>query len=194
MNVFKLSVLVLTLTLAAKANALLIQVTPSNQTVFLGDVAIFDVVATGLGTDLIGAYDATLSWDATLLSFLGVTFDTFLDGPSDAIQGSSSGVGTANVFEVSLGPLSFQNGADFRLFSLVFDTLGVGVSPVNFDSLVVSDASGRALEPASSSGSIEIVATTEVPEPPGLALFFVAAFALVVVQRERYCRASCIAL
>ena len=106
---------------------------PEAPSVAVGTEALVDVGFTDV-TSLVGSYDLTVDWDPTLLALSNVTFGTYLDGPDNSIQQFTSGSGTVEVAEVSLGDLSNQTGfGSLPLFTFAFNTLAAGVSPLTFD-------------------------------------------------------------
>jgi len=155
-----------------------LQFTPSSQTVELGEQATLNIGVSGLSNEYVGTYDFDVNWDSSLLSLNSISFDTFLDGPLDSISSfDNSSAGTVNVFEVSLGALSNQNGSgSINLFSLTFDTLALGVSLLDFSAGIdpffgfLGDDLGFSLTPSLSNGSITIIEPSNVPEPSTLLL------------------------
>lgn len=164
--------------------------TPASQTVNLGDQATVNVGLSGLSNEYVGAFDFNVSWDSSLLSLDSSSFDIFLDGPGDSISGvDSSTAGTVNMFEVSLGALINQDGSsDINLFSLTFNTLGLGTSALSFSAGIdpffdfLGDDLGFALPTDISGGSIEIV---DAPEP-GVIWLLSAGLILLGFSQHRF--------
>jgi len=191
---------------AAPAHASLIgyggslAITPHQASVQQGLQTVVDVGFTDV-TSLVGSYDLTIDFDPTLLSFAGITFSPFLDGPDNSIQGFTPAPGSLEAFEVSLGSLSTQTGfGSLPLFELTFDTLAAGTSPLTFDTVAnagvtVGDDIGNPYTNFTiTNSSIDITAPPpppdQVPEPNVLALLAAACLALVgrrvLKPRERH--------
>ena len=103
-----------------------------------------------LNSQLIGAYDLTIDYNPNLLSISSVAYNTYLDGPLNSIQGSTSSLGSLEVYEVSLGSLANQSGyGAVPLFDITFDSLAAGTSALSFDTVAnggptISDQIGNA--------------------------------------------------
>jgi hypothetical protein len=161
----------------SSAAALVLSFNPSSQTVGLGapasvDVRVSDVLPAGLG-----AYDFDVTFDPTILAYnnvvdgLGLGFAIGL--------GATPGVGTVTVSDFSLEApadlLALQTN-EFVLFSIVFDTLALGTSPLGFSAVILGDAEGDQITPAGlTGGSITVAA---VPEPGALGLLLTAGLAV----------------
>jgi hypothetical protein len=144
---------------------------PEQSSVAVGTEALVDVGFTDV-TSLVGSYDLTIDWDPTLLSFSNVTFGTNLDGPDNSIQDFTSGSGTVEVAEVSLGDLSNQTGfGSLPLFTLAFNTLAAGVSSLTFDLTanggpIIGDELGASYTNFSLvDSSLQVTAPAPVPVP-----------------------------
>ncbi len=164
---------------------------PAAQSVDLGDQVFVDVVIEDLGDfapQSLSTFDLDVLFDDTLLNFAGVTYGNGLDqGIFGSITGDFSFPGGHNVFEASLedaSDLIAGQPASFVLFTLTFDTLDVGTSPL---SLTIQNLDDEQLPPVSipaetRTGSIQINGPVQVPEPTPLALL---AFGLVVFGTAR---------
>lgn len=160
------------------AHALMIDFAPNDQVVGLSEQVSVDIIVSDFGGEFVGGFDFNVSWDDTILGFVDIAFDSYLDGPGLSFQDSILLSGSEiNVAEVSFGPLFNQDGfADIVLFTLTFDTLATGISALDLtgnlglgaDFLV--DDLGNILGVDIGNGSIEVV-TAQVPEPSSLALF-----------------------
>lgn len=168
----------------------IIQVQPATQSATVGDTASVDVIVSGLTDEWIGSYDLAIDWDASLLGFLALTFDIFLDGPADSLQGFTAGAGSVNAFEVSLSSLANQTGnGSFRLFTLTFDTLGTGTSGLTFaqggTQLLGNELGDGYAEFGLTGASITVNArATSVPEPGTLALLGLGLAGLSLSRRR----------
>lgn len=153
----------------ASAHAAFIEMrAPSS--VEVGNQASIEVWADGLDDEFIGTYDLTVDFDPLLVSFVGVDFGIGLDGPGDSVTGVLPGDGFVELFEVSFGFLDNQTGTDaFRLFTLTFATLAVGVADFSFGFALVSDELGVELSLSGLFGASLNIASREppiaVPEP-----------------------------
>lgn len=162
---------------------------PANQTVDLGSDAAVDVFVTGLSGELVGSYDFSVAWDSALLGLDSVSFGS---GLSPSISDFVPGTGNVNVFEVGLGALPQDGLSSFRLFTLVFDTLGVGTSALSFigniapDLGFLGDDLGNLLATDTQAGSITIrPGSTPVPEPAMLSMLLVGLGAFGALRTRR---------
>lgn len=165
---------------------------PTTPAVQEGTQAVADVGFSQV-TSYVGAYDITIDWDPTLLSFSSVSFDQYLDGPAESIQDFTSGTGTLEVGEFSFGDLSNQTGfGALPLFAITFDTIGAGISPLTIDTVanggpVISDAIGDAYTNFSiTDSSLQITAPPTVPEPDSSWLLATGLLALAGASRVRW--------
>jgi hypothetical protein len=158
---------------ATPALAISLDFVPAAQTVLPGQLVTVDIVISGLGaggTPSVGAFDLDVSFDATILSPLDVTFGPFLGDPSffEALTSFTFSPGVVDFAEVSLlsvAALDARQSASFILATLSFDTLAMGMSPLTFSQIIVDDAFGQKLDIDEGSGKVNVV-----PEPGTLAL------------------------
>jgi hypothetical protein len=136
----------------------------------------------------IGGFDITVGYDPLLLSFNSVIFDSYLGDPTtDAIAIDTPNSGTVNAYEVSfLSPsvlLQLQPD-DFVLFTLNFNAIGTGTSPLTFDSVLLSDESGNQIVPTQlRSGSVD-ANFNSVPEPGTILLLGAGLLGLTALRRK----------
>ncbi|WP_133718254.1 cohesin domain-containing protein [Methylocaldum gracile] len=191
----------LSLLAAQPASAISLVFNPVSQDVALGDPAKVDVIVTDLNNQLVGTYDFNVHWNDSILSLASVDFDTFLDGPFDSFQGFDDSVsGTVNVFEISLDLLTNQDGnTAFRLFTLTFNTLANGLSPLSFTDNIAStgeflgDENGDPFVPPVSAGRGSVCVggncqqsqPIPVPEPPVVMLMGAGLLGFAFNQRHR---------
>lgn len=137
-SLFSASLLLMGLGVVPAANAFTISLVPQVTEVGVGETVSVDVVASGLVDGVapaLAGYDLSVSFDASLLSVLNVTFGTGLD-----VTGLGSGHGTIDlapglleVFEFSFDPSAELNALQpdaFTLFTLTFNANSAGASLV----------------------------------------------------------------
>ena len=160
---------------AASAYTLLFS--PPTQVVGLGNqatvsVRIADVMPSGLGN-----YDFDILFDPSLLAFDRVV-DGFGLGMAMGIGLDSSVAGRLTVSDFSFDDpnvLLASQSDGFELFALVFNTIASGTSLLYFENVTLGDVQGGASGSVlTESGSVEIVAAAQAPEPTGLLLFSTA--------------------
>src|SRR5262245_41292611 len=136
-----LGVLALVLATAPAANAFTLTLAPSTQSVANGGTVSIDAVISGLGAGAapsLGTYDLNLSFDASLLSFSGLTFGTGLDvlglGPGEQ-DAQLTAPGLLNVFENSFDTVADLNQFQpdsFVLFTLTFQATASGTATLSW--------------------------------------------------------------
>ncbi len=67
---------------ATPARAINIGFVPSSQSVLPGDSLSVDIFVSGLGAEIVSAYDLDITYEPTILSAIGVTFGSELGFPS----------------------------------------------------------------------------------------------------------------
>jgi hypothetical protein len=151
-----------------------ISITPSTQSVNLGDQAVVSLDISGLGSGSapsVGVFDIDLSFDAAVLALSSVTVgDPVLGDQLDvfglgSILGVTFGTGTVNVFEVSLDlpdDLNLLQADAFTLATFTFNTLAAGSSALGLTLNALGDADGLPLGATLTGGSVDVVG----PEPP----------------------------
>jgi hypothetical protein len=172
--------------------AINIAVDPANRVISLGSATDAAISIDGLGTGSapsVGAFDITVGYNPSILSFVSASFgDPSLGDQLDLSHLGTyvtvtPGAGSVNLFE-----LSFDSAADlnsfqastFRLVTLKFMGSGVGVSPISLNLNSLADADGVGLATNLASGSISV---TAVPEPSE-ALMLLAGLAILGCWRR----------
>ena len=165
-------------------------VDPVAQTKFLGEQAIVNITSSG---GYVGDFDLDISWNPAIVSLFSINYGTQLGGPVNSIQNPPlQGAGTVNASEISfLSPgdlLALQPGPAAILLTLTFDTIGLGISPVNIGVVKIGDENGLAPNISTTPGSIEVIARTGVVPEPSM-LLGVGGILAVALWRMRRARA-----
>jgi len=144
-------------------------------------------------TSFVGSYDITIDWDPSLLSFAGVSFYNYLDGPDNSLQSFTAGAGTLEVAELSFGGLANQTGfGPVPLFQITFDTIGAGTSALTIDPVanggpLIGNENGVSYTDfVTTDGSQQITPAPSVPEPDGSLLLATGLLALAGSCRLRW--------
>ena len=157
----------------AEADAI-INVSPTSQTVGLGSTPSVELGVSGLGgfaPPALGAFDLTVTFDPTILQLTTETFgDPVLGDQLDlsglgSIQLETPGTGSIELFELSLDSIADLDSlqpSSFVLFTLNFQALGPGTSPVSVQLNALSDAFGDSLAATANNASVQV---SSVPEP-----------------------------
>lgn len=164
-----------------------ITVLPSTQNVNAGDQAVVSLSIAGLGDGAapsVGTLDIDIAFDPTILAFNAATFGNQLDilGLGD-LQFVTPGLGTVNLFELSLDSASDLNSLQapaFLLATVTFDTIGTGTSQVQLSLNALGDADGNNLHTDLSNGSVTVAPVSGVPEPSTVGLTGLALVGLLV--------------
>jgi Cohesin domain len=165
---------------ARPAEALVISTSPGTQAgITSGSTVAVTVSASGLGSDVLGAYDVSLGYSASLLAFIGVSFGTALGDPSllQAITSTGGGAGVAEFADVSLltaAQLQALQPSTFPLATLSFQAIGNGTATFSLASATAADAAGRPLP-----------VSAPIPEPCTALLLGIAAGLGVAAARTR---------
>lgn len=180
------------------ARAALIEIQPGFMSAGTGDSVSLDLVVSGLGEsgpDSLGAFDISVGFDVSALSFTGYSLGGYLGdiGIGEAIDASSGDTGGAvNVAEVSLlsevNLDTLQPGA-FTVATLNFDIIdlegGAATQLSILSGPILADASGFALSEVTTSGPATIESQVQgVPLPGTPVLFIAALIAWLSVRRE----------
>jgi hypothetical protein len=165
------------------ASAVSIALDPASQTVNVGDSFTLTLEAAALAGAAVGAYDISISYDATRVTLVGVTFGSSLGDVGLGEQSTDvvSGAGSVSLGSVSLldpFALAALQGDPVALFSLTFQALAPGTGLFGVAATQLSDAFAVALTIGSQTGaSVDIV-----PEP---ALAWLLALGAGAVARRR---------
>ena len=159
------------------AQLLTLSIAPSPATISVGQSSSATVSVSNLATPGgIAGYEATVTFDPSVLSYQGVTFGSLLNAGDVSNSSTSVTVLTGNlvVIEVSgLVTLPVQPSS-FSLFDISFQGVANGSSPLSLSNVTFSDTAGGDFSPASLVGG----SITVVPEPASLA--FASAVVLAI--------------
>ena len=150
-----------------------------------------DVVFSGRPVGLaVGAFDLTLQFDPSRLSYVDFTLGPYLGDPVlEAVTAVTQiGPGLIEATVVSLltaADLEALQASDFRLGTLLLNVTAVGTSNVTIGG-VLSDASGGPLNV--SFGGTTVIGAAAVPEPGTVPLLVSALAAIAAVARLRRAR------
>ena len=132
------------------------QVVPSTPAPVVGDTFTADVVVSGLGNlaaPSLGAFDLNLTFNPSVVNFVGITFGQLLGdpmaGPVEAVTGFAAAAGSLNAFSVSLltpAQLVALQPASFTLFTVTLQVVGTGDSSLDvLPNAVLGDQLGAPL-------------------------------------------------
>lgn len=177
--------------------ALTISLTPTSQTVDVGQTLQFDLVVTGLGSGAapsLGTYDLDISFDPGILNFSGAVFGDAMQGNQLdlfgflSINAATTGVGTVNLFELSFDDptdLNLLQSENFTLATLSFSALSSGTSSLGINVNALGDAFGDPLTAQLVGAQATVNQASPVPEPSGLALAMAGLLTLATVRTVR---------
>jgi hypothetical protein len=168
---------ILALCAADRAAAVPIQFEPSVSEVGLGDVFSIDVLVSGLAGEIVSAYDLDVLYRSDVIAATAVEFtpllgDELLFEAFNDFDVSMPGV--VDFAQVSLLPdadlLALQGGSGFTLATILFEAVGLGVSPLDFVLDPVNDVKGLAgaILPVEAGSAAVTVSPVSVPEPATL--------------------------
>jgi hypothetical protein len=182
------------LVVSSPSYAILIHFVPSSTTVDPGDLFDIDVRVSGLGTEIVSAYDLDVSYDPTIVSATGVAFGSFLTAPSpdESLTSFLLTPGNVNFAEVSFlsdDDLAAQQPASFILATISFVAVAPGTTALTFEPspfFEVIDLKGRnnqILDVESQPGEVTVRQTQAAPEP-GTLLLGLGFLGLLAVRRR----------
>ncbi|HQW08211.1 MAG TPA: hypothetical protein PLK05_03430 [Steroidobacteraceae bacterium] len=197
---FKLLALLLALSGASSAHAILLSLDPLVSTVYEGDSFGVNIRVSGLharGSDeIVSAFDLDVLFNDLLLNATGFNFGSALGDPDlDTLYTFSALGGVADIFQLSFlddDTLAEAQGGSVLLGQLQFTALNPGISFLTFgtDPLFghnIVGRNGESLTPVHAIPAVTIIRRVAVPEPDVLAL---TGFALLMlgwqISRERW--------
>ncbi len=186
--------------LSFQTQATLISFDPVSQTTDVGSDVSFDLRISDLGDDILTGFDINVSFDDTILSFVGFTFGTGLDTFGFGTLNSviNYGGGLVNVFELSFDfdeDLMLFQPNDFVLGTFTFTGIKAGTSELviaYFDLVgeyvfdqVLDFYVPKTLSSNLASGSLEV---QDVPEPATFILFMGGVLAMGMRKKSKVVR------
>ena len=171
----------------SQAQAYTVSLTPAAQTVNQGAVVAVGVSVSDLGPLGLGSYNFDLGFDGAILGFDHVV-DAFGLGIAFGLDFTSS-AGAFSVSDFSIEDpqsLLVRQAAEVTLFTLYFNTVGVGTSALAFGSGILSDVNGDIVSFLSNNASITVLDVVDVPvsAPGTLALLLAAGLAAALTRRR----------
>ncbi len=179
------------------ANAAVLSLSPSTLSTDIGaGPVLIDVVVNGLeaggANDIVSAYDLTLGFDSSILSFSSISVDgsQFEAFPFGFFAGSDSSTSGEISFSLtsieSDAILQVLQGDSVTLASIAFDTVGTGTSLLDFSHVDITGLGFLGLPLNAATGSQVTVTSnaTSVPEPSILALMSLGLLGFGVVRRK----------
>ncbi|HWP85550.1 MAG TPA: cohesin domain-containing protein [Terriglobia bacterium] len=168
---------------------------PLNQTVPLGTQASVTIL---FDTPIVGDFDLVVNWNPSILAFDSYVLGSLLGDPllGEAIDGFALAAASLGVFEISLllpAELSALQGAGpIDFFTITFDTIGVGTSPLTFSApagatfIPIGNEEGIQRDFSADTGSITVQSRDgQVPEPASLLLLTAGLAAMATRLRRR---------
>lgn len=181
---------------AGLAEAAIVSLVPSTNSVASGSQLTVNVVVDGLGSgQLVGGFDLDIVFNTSILSATGVVFGTALglDGV-DQFSNVILSAGRIDFAAISLlsglDLLALQVGA-FSIAQLTFDALAPGFTDIRFDlltapGLLFSDQFGNSLPVAvGSEGRVTVTAAGgTIPAPGSLSLVLLSLLLIPVTRMQ----------
>lgn len=163
------AVVVSLLTCIAGASARTLTVHGPTVAVGVGDAFSVSLTVDGLGDGVapsVGVFDVDLAFDAGQVMFVDANYGSGLDVLSlGSVRSTTEGVGTINLFELSLDSASDLNSlqpGNFSLATISFRALAAGTSYLNASINAIGDGAGVAIPFAVVNGEVAITAVPEV--------------------------------
>lgn len=188
--------------MAGGARAETISLSPTTQTIASGSPETLDLNISGLSsTTALGAFDVSVNFDSSILSFNNATFgdpvlgdqldlmNLGLNGPIAAV-----GTGTVDLSEVDLfdspSTLSSSQARSFTLAAISFDAVASGTTPLTITVNSLADQNGDPFTALTQNASVTAETSTSpppspIPEPSSPFLLVSALIALLALARVR---------
>ncbi|ACR11372.1 conserved hypothetical protein [Teredinibacter turnerae T7901] len=170
------------------ANAITIDILPTEQTVLLGDQVGVDIWVSDLGDNFaLGDFDFDLAFDSSIISFDSVSFGS---GLGESWQDYSATDGLLNLNELSwetAGSLLTNQAMNFSLATILFNTEAIGSTQVSFSTVwALGDQWGNPFDFTTSDGTINVIGgVNPVPLPGSLPLMLSGLIAAGFVRYKK---------
>jgi hypothetical protein len=130
--------------------AISLQFDPMNQSVNLGNQASVNFLLTGAGSTDIGAIDFWVNYDPSVVLFNSIVWGTTLGNPTSFTDINTDDLlnpGSVDQIGISAGwdPAQLPNSDSFSLFTMIFDTVGVGTTGLSLTDAFSQDANATDL-------------------------------------------------
>ncbi|MBC7002759.1 hypothetical protein BIZ37_09345 [Photobacterium sp. BZF1] len=183
-------ILLLSSLFVAKANAIMISLETSDDTINVGEATAIDIIISDLGfgfTPSLSAFDIEISFDGSTLDLDSVTFGTDLDVFGlGSLQDSTISSNSVSLYEISFDSdidLDLSQPDSFSLGSLIFSGQQAGSAQLDIDILALSNTEGRLFD----ANTTPLVLTvnnndntgSSISEPHHLALFMLLFIPLI---------------
>jgi len=177
---------------APVARAALIELQPSPLlAATTGDSISLNLVVSGLGADSLGAFDISVGFDSSALSFTSYSLGNYLGNVNllEAIDGSVGNTGSAvNVAEVSLlsaFDLDTLQPGSFTLATLNFNVINLAAGTVTQLSVLAGPVLGNALGSQIAVTGLGSTSVGTVPIPGTLLLLTASTFGWLTLKRRQ---------
>jgi hypothetical protein len=166
-----LCLIALAVLISGQAHGVALYFEPSASALGLGETASVDVWISGIGADggpYLGAFDLTINYDPSFLSFQSLSFFDYLGPSSYQFYLNDPAAGSLGAIEVSfilIPELMALQPAAFQLVNLNFQTIVLGTSLLSFSAVGLSDAEGYTIGGVTSAFATVSVSSAAVPEP-----------------------------
>jgi hypothetical protein len=170
----------------SSVNAVVLSINPVSQTVIQGNTASVDLVVSGLESggldEIIAAYNIATSFDSAILSFDNAVFGGVLGFtfPSTDVNASNDVVAIETAFSTD-DTLAVLQPDSILLVTLNFNTIGTGVSQLDFTSNELTGRNSTLLSHTTTSGSITV---SSIPIPSALLLFGTGVLGILGIKKR----------
>jgi hypothetical protein len=161
--------------IASTATSFAQELSIGSETISASGVATVALDISGLtpGTTALSTFDVNVGFNSSVVNFASAAYgDPILGDQLNfnglAFQATAPGVGTTELFELSLddpSTLLSSQPASFTLATLTFDAVGTGTSALGLSVNALGDQNGNSLSATLQNGSITVTgAAGQVPE------------------------------
>jgi hypothetical protein len=152
--------------IASSGTAAAQELTIGSETISSSGVATVDLDISGLnpGTTALGTFDVNVGFNASIVNFASASYgDPILGDQLNftglALQSTTPGADTAELFELSLDPSSTllaSQPSSFTLATLTFDAVGTGTSTLALSVNALGDENGNSLPATLQNGAVTV--------------------------------------